>query len=273
MRRISARVGLGRGASPANRSSKRLAQGPLVADGCELGMADDLSLEAVRQDLVDVMGNDVAGDRADAVFRLQDVAGRSILLLDGEQVFGSMRSANRSSNSVSNSCLVRRRGVGSAAFVENLHRRPVVHRVHHPVGVDVFAEALHRPLAIVAFGDQRRAGEGDAGGVGERLEQIVAHVGALRAMRLVHHDQDALGRVYDAERLRARRRLIAAQLFARGRRASRLARSRNLWTITMFTSEAASRASRTARGFDYVDLPADQLRRPGELLLQVGAVD
>ena len=66
--------------------------------------------------------------------------------------------------------------VGGFAFVEDLQRGPVVHRVHQAVGVDVLAEALVGFLLAVALGDQRRTGEGDARGVGECLEQVVAQV-------------------------------------------------------------------------------------------------
>lgn len=66
----------------------------------------------------------------------------------------------------------------------------------------------------MSLGDQRGAGEGYAGGIGERLEQIVPHVGPLCAVRLVHHDEDARGIVDDAKSLGAGRRGIAPQLFA-----------------------------------------------------------
>ena len=58
-------------------------------------------------------------------------------------------------------------------------------------------------LRAVLLGDERRAGEGDARRVGEGLEQVVAEIRALRAVRLVDHQQNALGRVHDAEGLGA----------------------------------------------------------------------
>ena len=107
--------------------------------------------------------------------------------------------------------LVLERGVRRAAFVEDLQGRAVVHGVHQLVGVDVLAEALHGALRAVLLGDQRRAGEGDARRVREGLEEIVAEIGALRAVRLVDHQEDALGGVHHAEGLRRRRRAVAGR--------------------------------------------------------------
>ena len=77
----------------------------LVADGGQLGVADDLRLEAVGQDVVDVVADQIAGDGGDALFGFEDIAGGAVLLPDGERVRSSVRSRKRSSNFVSNPCL------------------------------------------------------------------------------------------------------------------------------------------------------------------------
>ena len=155
------------------------------------------------------MPHQIAGDGPYPAFRLQYVPRRAVLFLDGQQVFGGSLGEQILKRLIEFR-LVAQSGVGSAAFIEDLQRRAVGHRVHQLVLVDVLAEPLHRLPPGVAFGDQRCAGEGDAGGVGEGFEQVITHVAALRAVRLVHHDQDAFGGVDHAKAFRAWRRRIAA---------------------------------------------------------------
>jgi hypothetical protein len=49
-------------------------------------MAHDLGLEAIRQNVVDVVVDKIPGDGSDALLGLEDVAGRPVLLLDGEEL-------------------------------------------------------------------------------------------------------------------------------------------------------------------------------------------
>ena len=60
---------------------------------------------------------------------------------------------------------------------------------------------LDRALGAVLLGDERRSREGDPGSVRKGLEDVVAQVRALGAMRLVDHQNDALGRVDYAKSL------------------------------------------------------------------------
>lgn len=106
-----------------------MTQGALVSYGGELGVADDLRLEPVGQYVVDVVADQIAGDGANAVFRFEDIAGGSILLLDGKQVFGRPVREEILEGRVELS-LVAQGGVGSAAFVENLQGGPVLHGIH-----------------------------------------------------------------------------------------------------------------------------------------------
>ncbi len=129
--------------------------------------------------------------------------------------------------------------------------------------VDVLAESLDRAVVLcpLLLGDKRRAREGDAGRIGEGLEQVVAQIGALGAVGLVNHQQDALGQIDDTEGLARRDGLVSRRWFGSqgntfgiDRRgfgfAQRLGHGRRqgLGTLdelvrpsTMFTSDAAVR--------------------------------
>ncbi len=136
-------------------------------------MADDLRLEAVGQDIVDVVVNQIARDGGDALLGFQDVAGGAVLLLDRkdflvaaflEQVFEFRVEA----------VLVFQRRFGCAAFVENL--QAWCRRARRPSACK--CRCIRRNaspcVASVLFRNQRRAGESDAGRVGKCLEKVIA---------------------------------------------------------------------------------------------------
>ena len=153
-------------------------------------MAHHLRLEAVGQDVVHVVPHDVPGNGVDAVFGLQNVSRGPVLFLDGQQLcLGAV--AKQVFKRGVKGVLFGQRRVGRSAFVQDLQRGPVVHRIHDAVHVNQLAKALVGFLFAMALGDQRRAGERNARGVGERLKQVVAQVRALGAVRLVNHQHDA----------------------------------------------------------------------------------
>ena len=128
---------------------QRLADRLLVADGGQLRVAHHLRLEAVGQDVVDVVVDEILGDGGDALLGLEDVAGGAVLLLDGEELLLAALPEEVLELGVE-AVLVLEGRVGGAALVEDLQGGAVVDGVHQLVGVDVLAEALHRALACRA---------------------------------------------------------------------------------------------------------------------------
>ena len=105
MRRISSVSGFGFELLAVQPLGQRIADGLLVADGGELGVADHLRLEAVGQDVVDVVIDQVAGDGAAMRFsasRMSPVAPYFFLMA---RISSSVRWRKRSSNLVSKPCL------------------------------------------------------------------------------------------------------------------------------------------------------------------------
>ena len=235
-------------------------------------MAHHLGFEAVGQDVVHVVPHHVARDRVDAVLRFQDVARRTVLLLDRQQLRLAALLKQVFKRGVEGVLLVQR-GVRRAAFVQDLQRRPVVHRIHDPVHVDQLAKPLVRALLAVALGDQRCAGEGDARGVGKRLEQVLTQVRALCAVRLVDHQHDAAGRVHHTKGLARRHGQVRAQ-----RLGHRVAQRLLLFLKFVHHHHVDVRAvagqllAQRLAAFDHVHLAADQRGRVGQLAFQVGAV-
>ncbi|MNL15013.1 hypothetical protein D3C87_1359760 [compost metagenome] len=114
-------------------------------------MTDYLRLEPVRQDVVDVMSDEVTRDGADTAFGLEDIARGAVLLLDRKEIFRRTFREQVLESSVE--CgLVPQGSVRGTALIEDLQGRPVLHRVHQFVGVDILAEPFHSLLSAVALG-------------------------------------------------------------------------------------------------------------------------
>ena len=145
--------------------------------------------------------------------------------------------------------------------------------VHELVGIDVFAEAFHRAPRAVLFCDQRGAGKRNPRRIGERLEQIVAKIRVLRAVRLVDHQQDTLRGIHDPESFSGWQCPIGCQRFLYHLR-------HRLGAIHKFMDHhhvhvrgpGAQMLPEVCSAFDYVHLAADEFRRSRELLLQINAV-
>ena len=147
----------------------------LVADARQLGVAHHLRLEAIGQNVVNIMAHQVFGNRVDAVLCLQQVARGTVLLFDGQHVFGAALLEQVFKRRVKRVFFVQRR-VGGFAFVQNLQCDFVIHRVHQPVGVDVLAKAFVRFAPGVPLCNQRGAGKGNARGIRKGFKQVVAQV-------------------------------------------------------------------------------------------------
>ena len=78
--------------------------------------------------------------------------------------------------------------LGLPRLVVERHRRAVRDGLGEVVDRDVVAEDLARPLLLP--GDQRRAGEADEGGVGQRPAHVGGELVVLAAVRLVGDDDD-----------------------------------------------------------------------------------
>ena len=76
------------------------------------------------------------------------------------------------------------------ALVEDGYRRPVLHRLLDGVGVDVGAEGAERAPVLLVDGG---AGKAEEAGVRERLAHVRGEAPVLRAVGLVHHDEDVGG--------------------------------------------------------------------------------
>ena len=79
-----------------------------------------------------------------------------------------------------------------ATNVLDVDRGMVFHGIVHLIGVDEVAGFLPEAFAcggFVAGRNQRRASESDSRRIGEGLEEVVAHLAALRAVRLVNKHQ------------------------------------------------------------------------------------
>ena len=144
------------------------------------GVAHHLRLKAVGQDVVDSAPPCHARNRGDAVFGFQNVAGRAVLFLDRQQFFFTAVAEQVFKRFVEGMLFVQR-AVGGFAFIAGFAAWP--RRSPRP---SVDRCRCTRQSAWVFFspwrsGDQWRAGEGDARGVGEGLEQVVAQVRALRS--------------------------------------------------------------------------------------------
>ena len=80
--RSSSRSSSGRPRVSLQPRRQRLIDVVPVAHGGKLGAGHDLRLEAVRQDVRDVVLDDILSDRLDAALSLQDVAEGAVLALD-----------------------------------------------------------------------------------------------------------------------------------------------------------------------------------------------
>ncbi len=77
--------------------------------------------------------------------------------------------------------------IGEPALVEDRHRRLVLNRLLDGVGVDVGAERAQRAAVLLV---DRGAGEAEEAGVRQRLPHVRGEAAVLRAVGLVHHDED-----------------------------------------------------------------------------------
>ena len=255
--------------------------GRAVADGRQLRVADHLCLEPIRQDVVDVVIDQIPGNGRNPLLRLQDVAGCAVFLLDRQDLFFAAFLEQVLELGVK-AVFVADSGVGGAALVENLQGGTVMDGIHQLVHINVLAKPFHRAPGSVLFGDQRRTGEGDAGGVGESLEQVVAQVGALGPVGLVDHQKDPLRRVDHAEgaaggngavqpaRLCHRERSGGCQdaLHRRRQRRGPLHELMHHHHVDV-RGLGGQVGAQISGGVDDVDLAADQLGGRGQLFFQV----
>ena len=105
----------------------------------------------------------------DALFRFEKIARRAVLLLDRFQLLGCPLPEKILELRIE-VVPVAESGVGGAPFVQDLQRRPVAHRVHQLVLVDVFTESFDGSLRTMVLGDQRRTGKSDPGCIRKRLD-------------------------------------------------------------------------------------------------------
>ena len=80
--------------------------------------------------------------------------------------------------------------LGEPALVEDRHRRLVPDRLLDGVSVDVGAERLQGAAVLLVDGG---AGEAEEAGVGQGLPHVRGEAPVLRAVGLIHHDEDVGG--------------------------------------------------------------------------------
>ena len=68
------------------------------------------------------------------------------------------------------------RGISSPAFVKDLQCGAIFNGIHQLVFIDIFAKAFDGTFLTVAFCNQWRSGEGNAGRIGEGLKNITAQI-------------------------------------------------------------------------------------------------
>ena len=186
----------------------------------------------------------------------------------------SLRSLNRSSNLVSKRVLVVQRGIGGFAFIQNLQawRRHSPHpssdryRYTRQSACRVFFSPWRSVISGVPVKAMRVA-------LGKASNRLSPKIRALGAVRLVDHQNDALGVIHHAKGLAGRHGLISAQRFGH-LQCSGLLRSWNLCTITMLMSElsVAKCRRRPLRVLDDIDPAADQGGGFAQLVFQIDAV-
>ena len=97
------------------------------------------------------MLHQVAGNGVDSVLGFQDVAGGAVLFLDRQQFVFAAVPEQVFEFGVECAFFIER-AVRGFAFVQDLERGAVVHRIHQAVGVDVLAKALVRLFLAMALG-------------------------------------------------------------------------------------------------------------------------
>ena len=154
----------------------------------------------------------VFGNSGNALLGFQQVASGAVFFLDRQQFFFATVLEQVFKPGFKAVLVVQRR-IGSAAFIKNLQRGAVFHRIHQTIGIDIITKTLNGFLFAVAFGNQRRAGKGEAGGIREGFKDVVAKIRALGAMRFVDHQHDARRVIDHAKSLAGGDGLIGAQRF------------------------------------------------------------
>ena len=232
-------------------------------------MAHHLGLEAIRQDVVDVVSNQISSNCVDSVFSFQNIAGGAVLLFDGQQFFFTAV-AKQILECFIEGMLFVQRAIGRFAFVENLQRSAIIHRIHQPVGIDVLAEALVRLLLAMSLGDQWRAGKGNSRRVRECLEQVVAQIRALRSMGLINHQNDAFRGIHHPKGLAGWHGQVRTQGLGDrvGQRLLVLLKlvDHHHADVRAVRSEMLTKA---CAGVDHIHPPADQRGGVSQLLLKV----
>ena len=95
-------------------------------------MAHNLGLEAIGQNVLDVMPDQIPGNGIDAVFGFQDVTGGAVFLFDRQQLFFAAVTEQVLEGPIKGVLFIQ--GViGGCALVENLHRSPVIHRIQQAI--------------------------------------------------------------------------------------------------------------------------------------------
>ena len=160
----------------------------LVGDGGVAARRDHLGLESVGGDEPREVVDEVQADRLDASRGAGDgLLGGETLLDDCAFVLGAVGedAVEDLVDGLSDDVEFR-----EPALVEDGHRRPVLDGLLDGVGVDVGAEGAQRAPVLLVDGG---AGEAEEAGVGQRLAQVRGEAPVLRAVGLVHHDEDVGG--------------------------------------------------------------------------------
>ena len=182
-------------------SQERLA----VANRRKTAGGGQLGLEAAGQHGRHVVPEDRLRLGGDELRRLQDGAGRGVAGLELLHLLSRVLDEHVLEQLVE-VAPAGDRALGGPPLVEDRHDRAVVLGLADRVLVDERAEDGVRSLLALAH--DRRAGEADLGGVGQRRHEVGVQGRRLRAVRLVDQDDDGLVGVEDSERLV---RLVAAR--------------------------------------------------------------